>query len=178
MSLWRQSFGGAAKGPGGLCEGMAKCHTKTPSPVAAAVFWRYAPLVSIECFHRSLTPEVSDEEAVLRHTVRRYLGSRHAAQNVFDGTWKIDFSKTAFPSKPDEYLQQNGVYTCKTCNETKLPVKADGTDQPLTNSPYADTLAIKVVNDHQLHIMSKKAGKVVGESTLTVSPDGKTLTED
>ncbi len=101
-----------------------------------------------------------------------------AGQSAFEGTWKVDFSKAAFPDKPDEYLLQNGVYTCKSCADTKAPIKADGTDQPLTNFPYADSLAVKVVNDHEIQMTSKKGGKVVGESTMTVSPDGNTLTEN
>ena len=100
------------------------------------------------------------------------------AQSVFEGTWKIDFSKVNFPTKPAEYLLQNGTYTCKSCSDFTQSVKADGTDQPTPGDPYADTIAVKVVSDHQIQIISKKAGKVVSESTATVSPDGKTLTED
>jgi hypothetical protein len=97
-----------------------------------------------------------------------------AAQSVFDGTWKIDLSKVDFPTKPDQYLLQDGTYSCKTCNDA-VPVKADGTDQPTTGFPYADTLAVKVVSDHQVQLTFKKAGKVVSTTTMNVSPDGKTL---
>jgi len=106
------------------------------------------------------------------------LVSGAAAQSVFEGTWKIDFSKAQFPTKPDEYLLQNGVYTCSTCTDFTTPIKADGQDQPASGFPYADTVAIKVVNDRQIHTTGKKNGKVVFESTSTVSPDGNTLTED
>jgi len=106
------------------------------------------------------------------------LVSGAAAQSVFEGTWKIDFSKIQFPTKPDEYLLQNGVYTCKTCSDA-VPIKADGTDQPSGGKdPYSDTVAIKVVSDHKLEYTSKKDGKVVGTSTATISPDGKTLTTE
>jgi hypothetical protein len=98
-----------------------------------------------------------------------------AAQNVFEGTWKIDFSKIDFPTKPDEYLLQDGMYSCKTCNDA-VPVKADGTDQPATGFPYADTIAVKVADDHQVQLTFKKGGKVVATSTMTVSTDGNTLT--
>ena len=101
-----------------------------------------------------------------------------AAQSVFEGTWKIDFSKAALPEKPDEYLLQDGIYTCKTCTDTNAPIKANGEYQPTPDFPYADSVAIKVVNDLQIHISSKKNGKVVYESTSTVSSDGNTLTED
>ena len=32
------------------------------------------------------------------------------AQSPFDGTWKIDMSKTKLPEKPDELVLQNGMY--------------------------------------------------------------------
>ena len=37
------------------------------------------------------------------------------AQSPFDGTWKFDPSTLQFPTNPDVYLLQNGVYECKTC---------------------------------------------------------------
>jgi hypothetical protein len=100
-----------------------------------------------------------------------------AAQSVFEGTWKVDFSKINFPAKPDEYLLQNGVYSCKTCNDA-VPVKADGTDQPATGFPYADTIAVKAVSDHQVQLTFKKGGNVVATNTITVSPDSNTLTSE
>lgn len=96
------------------------------------------------------------------------------SQSAFDGTWKIDMSKVAFPQKPDVFTLQNGMYNCKSCTPA-YTIKADGTDQPVTGHPYFDTVAIKAVNDHQIQETDKKAGKVVTTSTSTVSPDGKTL---
>src|SRR5215472_14870346 len=37
------------------------------------------------------------------------------AQSPFDGTWKIDMSKSKLPKKPDVYVLQNGTYECKSC---------------------------------------------------------------
>lgn len=96
------------------------------------------------------------------------------AQNAFDGTWKIDMNKVDFSKKPDVYLLQNGMYECKTCVPS-YNIKADGTDQPVTGHPYYDTVAIKVVNDHEIEMTQKKNGQSVATSTSTVSSDGKTL---
>ena len=96
------------------------------------------------------------------------------AQSAFDGTWKIDMNKVDFPKKPDVYVLQNGMYDCKTC-APPYQVKADGADQPVTGHPYFDTVAVKVVNDHEVEMTQKKNGKVVATSTTTVSPDGKTV---
>jgi hypothetical protein len=95
------------------------------------------------------------------------------AQSAFNGTWKIDMSKVDFSKKPDVFLLQGGMYSCKTCTPP-YTVKADGTDQKVTGHPYVDTIAIKVVNDHEIQETDKKGGKVVATSTTTVSADGKT----
>ena len=97
-----------------------------------------------------------------------------AAQSAFDGTWKIDMDKTDFSKKPDVFLLQDGMYECKTCTPP-YKVKADGTDQSVSGNPYYDTVAIKVVSDHQVDETDKKDGKVVATSTSTISPDGNTL---
>jgi hypothetical protein len=96
------------------------------------------------------------------------------AQSVFDGTWKIDMNKVDFPKKPDVFVLQNGMYDCKTCTPP-YKVKADGTDQSVSGHPYFDSVAIKVVSDHEIEETDKKNGKVVATSTSTVSSDGKTL---
>jgi hypothetical protein len=96
------------------------------------------------------------------------------AQSAFDGTWKIDLSKASFSGKPEEYLLIDGMYECKDCTPP-YKVKADGTDQPVSGSPYYDTVAITVVNDHAIRHTNKKDGKVVFTSTHTVSPDGNTV---
>ncbi|HUI83657.1 MAG TPA: hypothetical protein VL240_05505 [Candidatus Binatia bacterium] len=98
-----------------------------------------------------------------------------AAQSPFDGTWKVDMSKVDWPSKPDVYLLQNGMYQCKTCSPP-IKVKADGTDQQVTGHPYYNTIAIKVVSDHEIEETDKKDGKTVATSRMMVSPDGNTLT--
>ena len=95
------------------------------------------------------------------------------AQSAFNGTWKIDMNKVDFSKKPDVFVLQNGMYDCKTCTPP-YKIKADGTDQTITGHPYVDTIAIKVVNDHQIQETDKKGGEVVGTSTTTISADGKT----
>jgi hypothetical protein len=97
------------------------------------------------------------------------------AQSAFDGTWKIDMSKTEFSKKPDVYLLQNGMYECKTC-APPIKIKADGQDQKVTGHPYFDTAAITVVSDHETEETDKKDGKTVATLKMIVSPDGNTMT--
>ena len=96
------------------------------------------------------------------------------AQSPFDGTWRIDMNKIDFPKKPNVCLLDKGMYECKSC-VPPIKVKADGTDQAVTGHPYYDSVAIKVVNDHEMEETDKKNGKVVATSNSTVSSDGNTL---
>jgi hypothetical protein len=98
-------------------------------------------------------------------------------QSPFDGTWKIDVNNVQYPIKPDVFLLQNGMYECKTC-VPKISVKADGTDQKVTDDPYSDSISVKLVDDHNFEMTRKKDGKVVGTSKNSISADGKALTID
>ncbi len=98
-----------------------------------------------------------------------------AAQSAFNGTWKTDLNQVNFSKKPDVYVLKDGMYSCKTCIPP-YTVKADGTDQPIPGNPYIDSVAIEVVNDHEVKETDKKNGKVVSKSTVNISPDGKTAT--
>ena len=97
------------------------------------------------------------------------------AQSAFDGTWKMDMNKAEFPKTPDVYLLQDGMYECKTC-VPPIKIKADGQDQAVTGYPYFDTVAVKVVSDHEVEETQKKNGKTVATSKTTVSTDGNTMT--
>ena len=96
------------------------------------------------------------------------------AQSVFDGTWKVDMKTAQFPTKPDVYLLQNGMYHCKTCVPA-IAIKADGQDQKVTGHPYFDTMSIKLVDDRTIEQTDKRNGKTVATSKTWVSPDGSKM---
>ena len=97
------------------------------------------------------------------------------AQSPFDGTWKVDLSKTKLPKKPDVFLLQNGMYECKTCVPV-VNVKADGQFQKISGDPYRDALMVKVVDDKHVEMASQKDAKDVSKSTRSVSDDDNTMT--
>jgi hypothetical protein len=97
------------------------------------------------------------------------------AQSPFDGTWKVDLSKSKFPKKPDEYLLKDGMYECKTC-KPEIKIKADGQMQPVSGHPYMDMMSVKVVDDKHVETASTKGGKDAAKESISVSDDGNTLT--
>ncbi len=93
-----------------------------------------------------------------------------------DGTWKTKADTYQQSGKPDSYQLSNGMYQCNSC-VPPVSVKADGTDQSVTGHDYYDSVAVRVVNDHSIETTLKKGGKTIVTDALTVSADGKTLTE-
>jgi hypothetical protein len=57
----------------------------------------------------------------------------------------------------------------------KIAIPADGAYHPVSGSDYIDSSMVKVVDPQTVQRSSKKGDRVVGESTVTVSPDGKTM---
>ena len=90
-----------------------------------------------------------------------------AAQSVFDGTWKTDVTSVDFPAKPSVFVFKDGTYECKTCAAPAV-VKTDGKDQKVVGDPYADTLAVKIIDASNVEIVRKKGGKVVARSKYSV----------
>jgi hypothetical protein len=64
------------------------------------------------------------------------------AQSDFNGTWKVDLTKSTMPDKADVFLLQNGTYQCKTC-VPPINVKADGEDHGIAGNPYYNAVAVQ-----------------------------------
>lgn len=97
------------------------------------------------------------------------------AQSGVDGTWKLDLNKAQMDAKPEIYELKDGMFTCATC-DPKVMIKADGTDQKLAGSPAIDTERVTIVSGNTVERIGMKDGKIRFRDTLTVSPDGKTMT--
>ncbi len=96
------------------------------------------------------------------------------AQSPFDGTWRVAPGSDQFPTKPDVYLLQGGIYRCPTC-DPPLTIAADGEGHKVT-APCYDTVGVKAVDGRTTEETDKRNGKTVGTSKMTVSPDGNTAT--
>jgi len=112
------------------------------------------------------------------------------AANPVVGTWQLNLAKSKFSPGPAPKTDTR-TYTESADSITmiwksvaadgkemnvKSTFKTDGKDYPLTGSANFDTLSLKQVDSHTVHSIQKKGGKVIGETTRTVSKDGKELT--
>lgn len=99
------------------------------------------------------------------------------AAGPFDGTWKTQPDSVKFSSKPDVLRLNQGTYTCSSCTPP-FSVKADGMDQKVTGRSYSDAIAVKVVDDRTVQLTTKLAGKETSSTSIAVSADGNTLTQN
>jgi hypothetical protein len=99
------------------------------------------------------------------------------AQSRFDGTWEMKMDTLEFSGTPEEYVLSEGMFHCLSC-VPKIDVRTDGSDQRVTGHPNFDTVSVRVVDATSVEFVNKKAGQPTFACTETVSPDGKTMTEE
>jgi hypothetical protein len=97
------------------------------------------------------------------------------AQTRFDGTWRVDF-QSAMPTKVNVWLLKDGTFRCTSCSPP-IEVRADGSDQPVSGQQY-DTISVQVVDPQTVREIEKKNRQTVSDEKLSVSGDGKTVTDE
>ena len=116
--------------------------------------------------------------------------SLFAADDPFNGTWKLNVAKSKYVPGPGprsltttvkvegdtHNVKSEGKTSDGTTIETSFVAKLDGTPAPITGSPMADMISVRKINDRTLESKTTKGGSPVGQSRITVSPDGKVLT--
>jgi hypothetical protein len=112
-----------------------------------------------------------------------------AANDAMMGTWKLDESKSKLASA----APKNHTVTYEAAGDSiKVTIdgtapdgsplhsewtgKFDGKDYPSTGNPNEDMRSVKQIDDHTLHVVSKKGGKVMLTAHIVVSPDSKSRT--
>jgi len=106
------------------------------------------------------------------------------------GTWTLNLAKSTFSPGPAP-TSQTRTYTA-TADGTEVTIhgvaadgkpvfqhsgfKYDGKDYPFTGNANVDTAAVLRIDGFTVASTLKRAGKVVGTSTRSVSRDGNVLT--
>src|ERR1041385_3386104 len=111
------------------------------------------------------------------------------ASNPTLATWKLNESKSSFgdgAGKTSLVVWEKAGHQNKCTVEginadgkkvhTVWSGKFDGKDYPITGDATSDTRSFKLNGEHKIDMVSKKAGKEVGDGTIVVAEDGKTRT--
>jgi hypothetical protein len=95
----------------------------------------------------------------------------------FDGTWVGDVASTKIEGKPNTYLLQDGQYFCDAC-QPEVRIAADGNSHKLSGHSYYDEMTVAVLDPQSIKVSTRQNGQKTYERTLTVSADGRTLTDN
>src|SRR5215470_4994020 len=80
------------------------------------------------------------------------------AQSPFDGTWIIDTGTNQPSQKLTLYSLAKGQFRGP---DWAASVKADGNDQKVPPNGYWDTVSVRIVDDHTVEIIYKKAERTM-----------------
>jgi hypothetical protein len=105
------------------------------------------------------------------------------------GTWKLNEAKSKIAAgapKNSAVVYEAAGDSIKvtidgnapdgTATHSEWTGKFDGKDYPSTGNPNEDMRSVKQIDDHTLHVTSKKGGKVVLTAHVVVAADGKSRT--
>jgi hypothetical protein len=111
------------------------------------------------------------------------------ASDIQMGTWKLNETKSkigAGAPKNNTVVYEAAGDSIKvtidgntpdgTATHSEWTGKFDGKDYPSTGNPNEDLRSVKQIDDHTLHVTSKKSGKVVLTAHIVVAADGKSRT--
>ena len=111
------------------------------------------------------------------------------ASDIQMGTWKLIDAKSkiaagapknstvVYEAAGDNIkITIDGTAPDGTATHSEWTGKFDGKDYPSTGNPNEDMRSVKQINDHTLHVTSKKGGKVVLTAHVVVAADGKSRT--
>ena len=113
------------------------------------------------------------------------------AKPVFVGTWKLDVAKSKYTPGPTPKSQtavidavDGGMKVVSDRLEAdgqkihfEWTAKFDGKDYAVTGDPSRDMVSVKKIDDYNLEITNKKAGKVTTAIKAVYAKDGKSRVE-
>ena len=116
-------------------------------------------------------------------------GAVCSASDTQMGTWKLNEAKSkiaagtgmnntvVYEAAGDSIkVTIDGKAADGTATHSAWTGKFDGKDYPSTGNPNEDMRSVKQIDDHTLHVVSKKGGKVILTAHVVVAADGKSRT--
>ncbi|MGO9935551.1 MAG: hypothetical protein ACLPV8_27590 [Steroidobacteraceae bacterium] len=104
------------------------------------------------------------------------------ADAPFAGAWVIQPELSKFEDSvslgfylPTLFLM-GGSFRRTDCRGQPIDVPADGSAHEVKGQPLFDAMSVRVLDDHRVEIVQKRADKVVWKGLYTVSANGRALT--
>lgn len=109
-------------------------------------------------------------------SVAKRSGSLPSGVHATSGDWIIQKLSGSDNGLLTTYKTSGDEITMTTPTGETYTAKFDGSDYPARGEYSYDAVSLKKINSHSFQETDKRNGTVIDVSTLTVSPDGKTMT--
>jgi hypothetical protein len=100
-----------------------------------------------------------------------------AGSNATSGSWRVNKVNQNEAALTTTYKWVDGQLSMSQPTGENFTAKLDGHDYPYNGSYGVDTVSLRRVDDHTIEETDKRAGKVISVNTISIAPDGKTMTE-
>ncbi len=105
------------------------------------------------------------------------MGKGPADANDTSGSWQINEVVESDNGLTTTYKWAGDELSMTQPTGENYTAKLDGKDYPYQGSYSYDSVSLKRIDEHTIEVTNKRDGKVISVSRISVSPDGKTLTE-
>jgi hypothetical protein len=121
-------------------------------------------------------PKNSTTEVQTTVTFSRASNANPGAHQA-SGSWTINRISENEAGLTTTYKMAGDELTMMQPTGESFAAKLDGKDYPFKGSYSFDTVSLKRIDDRTVEQTNKRGGKVISVHTITVAPDGKTMTE-
>jgi hypothetical protein len=105
------------------------------------------------------------------------VGPAPAGVHKTSGSWKITKAQTSENGLTDTYKTNGDELSMTQPTGVSFTAKLDGTEAPVKGSYTYDTVSVKKIDAHTIEVTQKRAGTDVAVEKMTVSADGKKMTQ-
>ncbi len=143
------------------------------------IMWEQTRTVSAD--GKTLTVKTTDHpmsggQPTTYETVGKRSGAAPSGVHATSGNWVIVKQNGSGSELVTTYKMNGDELTMNAGSGESYTAKLDGTDSPVSHAYGWDSVSLKKINDHTIEETDKRGGTVTDVSTMTVSPNGKTLT--
>jgi hypothetical protein len=119
--------------------------------------------------------DTTEAETVTIETRSRRVEKGPAGSHAISGSWRVYKSNRSRNGSLIKYKCTTEGFSAETPLGEKYDAKFDGKDYPVEDDPAHTIVSVKRISPTSVEVTSKRNGKVVGISHMSVAPDGETI---
>jgi hypothetical protein len=122
-----------------------------------------------------MVKDTTEAETVTIETQSHRLESGRAGSHIISGTWKAFRASRSLNGSLIKYTCTKDSFSAETPLGEKYTAKFDGNFYPVEDDPGHTMVSAKLLDSRTVELTSKRNGKIVSVSRLSVAPDGNSI---